>query len=152
MRRGTVAGFVYGAAAFALGFLFGVIRVSLVTPRIGPLWAVLVEVPVMLVLLWPLARRIASHWLVAVAFAPRLAMGTAALATLLTAEVALGMIGFNQGLDDVVGRLASPEGLFGLAGQIAFASFPCWQMRRAMDCRAPSATLCAHRKQGSGLV
>lgn len=130
MTGAAGAGLAYGAAAFALGFVFGALRVLFVAPALGPVGAVLVELPLMLGLLWPLCRWLVERWRIADRAWPRIAMGATAFACLLAAEYALAILGFGQSLSEVIAGLTRPEGLLGLAGQIGFAAFPWLQIRR----------------------
>ena len=138
MNRAGRAGVMYGAAAFALGFVFGALRVGLIAPAVGPVAAVLIELPLMLVLLWPIGHRLAQRWNVPGKTRPRLAMGATALAILITAECALGVIGFNRTWTEVIAGMTRPEGWLGLAGQVIFAAFPWLQARRTTGFPPPS--------------
>ena len=52
MISSVKAGIAYFAIIFAAGFMLGTIRVLLLIPRIGETWAVLAELPVMMMLSW----------------------------------------------------------------------------------------------------
>jgi hypothetical protein len=83
------AGAAYFGLVFAAGFALGFIRVLWVVPRVGVMWAELMETPLMLV-----ATVLAASWTVrrfrmpATAL-PRLGMGLVALALLVFAELAV---------------------------------------------------------------
>lgn len=118
------AGVAYFALVFAAGFGLGTIRALLLVPALGAAPAVAIELPVMLVFAW-----IACGWLVrrfAVPAIPgaRLAMGAAAFALLMAAEAALAVLGFGQSPEAYLAGLATPAGLLGLAGQVAFGLMP----------------------------
>jgi len=62
--RGTVAkaAFAYFSLVFAVAFLLGALRVLFVDPRLGPLQAVLLEVPLVLAVSWLVAGRCLRRW------------------------------------------------------------------------------------------
>lgn len=112
-------GLVFGAA-FALGAL----RTLVLAPWAGPLPAVLIELPVVLAVSWSAAGRVLRRWPVAAGGMPALlAMGFVAFALLMLAEAALAPA-FGRSLSAWAGSLRTPEGMVGLAGQIAFALLP----------------------------
>ena len=53
---------VYVLPVFAVAFLLGALRVTLVAPRIGPLAAVALELPLVLALSWVVAGRVLRRW------------------------------------------------------------------------------------------
>lgn len=85
---GAVAAVAYFLLVFGAGFVLGPVRVLWLVPRVGPRWAELLELPVMVaVMVW------ASRWTTA-RFAVRpgptgLVMGVAALGLVLLAEFSL---------------------------------------------------------------
>ena len=84
------AAVVYFVLVFAAGFVLGTIRVLLVAPRWGELLAVLLESPIMLFVRgWRAGHRFVCSEFVGAA--PGLAMGAAAFALLMTAELALSL-------------------------------------------------------------
>jgi len=124
------AALAYWAAVFALGFVLGTLRVTLLAPRLGETPAVLIELPAMLAASWLSARR----WI-----APRLATrseavaaGTLAFMQLMGAELALAALAFGQDLQQWLGAQTQVPGAIGLGGQIAFALFPAlaWRPHR----------------------
>lgn len=119
----------YVAVVFAVGFVLGALRVTLIAPRVGALTAVAIELPLILAASWFVCGWVLRRWAVPWAISPRAAMGVAALALLMVTEFALAM-GLGQGAGDYVGALATPAGATGLAGQIAFAAMPL--VRRAL--------------------
>jgi hypothetical protein len=127
MARGTTvvrAGLAYAGLVFAAGFVLGTVRVLALAPAVGPLAAVALELPVMLALSWIAARIVLARLPVPARPGPRLAMGAVALAALLGAEAALGVLGFGQSLAAWAAGLVTPEGMLGLAGQGLFALLP----------------------------
>jgi hypothetical protein len=83
------AGALYFAVVFGAGFVLGPIRILWAVPRFGPRVAELMEMPIMLVVIVIAARWTVRRLAVPPAPAPRLVMGSIALALLLAAEVAL---------------------------------------------------------------
>jgi hypothetical protein len=84
-----MAGPVYFALVFAAGFALGVIRVLLVVPNVGVMWAELMEAPLMLVVIVIAARWTVRKFHVAPTWRARIAMGLVALGLLLCAELTL---------------------------------------------------------------
>jgi hypothetical protein len=121
-RNAAKAGFLYFLAVFAIGFAFGTVRVLFVEPRLGPVWSVAIEVPIMLVIAWSVAR-----WLVransVASTSGRVAMGVLGVILLVIAETLLG-IAFGQGLAAQVAAYGTPRGVLTLVGQAGFAVMP----------------------------
>lgn len=122
--RSAIAGLAYCAAVFAAGFALGALRVALLTPAFGETFAVMLELPVMLTVSW-----VASSWIVAwrdvpAKVADRLVMGGAAFAVLMVAEIGVSVFVFGRSLSEHLTHYRELPALLGLAGQIAFASFP----------------------------
>jgi hypothetical protein len=137
MRVMISAALRYFATIFALGFALGAIRTMLVAPRTGATVAVLMELPIMLVASWWLARRIVRR----MRLMPMQALGAGALAfaLLMIAEALLALALGNQDLGAWVADLFQTPGWIGLAGQIAFALFPlaaALRLRATADRRA----------------
>jgi hypothetical protein len=125
-----IAGLVYVAMVFMVGFGLGAIRVTLIVPHLGETLAVLLEAPIMLAISWK-----ASHWCVARFQVPagagaRIIMGAVALAILLLAELSVSAFFFGRSATQYVASYRSMAGIIGLAAQIAFAALPLLQTRR----------------------
>ena len=94
--RTIQASFAYFALVFGAGFLFGIIRVPFLVPRLGVQTAELIEMPFMFVAIlfaaWYVVRRFTLK------SSERLATGVLALALLLTAELTLATVLQNQSL------------------------------------------------------
>jgi hypothetical protein len=114
---------VYVATVFAAAFVLGTLRVLLVTPRLGELAAVTLEVPMVLGLSWLVAGRVLRRWPLPRP-GQRLAMGGLAFALLMLAETVLGITLFGRSLAGILAAMATLPGLVGLAGQIAFGLVP----------------------------
>ncbi|MDN3566769.1 hypothetical protein QWZ14_20530 [Paeniroseomonas aquatica] len=129
MTAALLPGLLYFLAVFAVAFAMGVARVLVVAPRIGPTAAVLLEVPMILVVSWAVARRILRHRVLTLP--QRATMGATAFALTMASEIALAGVLRGQGVMDWAAATATPLGLVGLAGQVAFAALPMVLGRRA---------------------
>lgn len=128
--RVAMAGAVYWAIVFALGFVLGTLRVLWVAPAIGLLPATMLELPVILTASW-----FAAGWLIRrFAIASRgeaLAAGALAFAILMAAECALASVLTGQSPAQWLAGLRQPHALLGLAGQVVFALMPWWRVWRS---------------------
>ena len=84
------ASLTYFALVFGTGFLFGIIRVPFLVPRLGVRTAELIEMPLMFLAILFAARYVVRRF--ALLTSARLATGLIALALLLTAELTLAMV------------------------------------------------------------
>ena len=121
MHRIIKAAFAYVSSVFAVAFVLGALRVTLVAPLTGALAAVALEVPLVLALSWWVAGRVLQHW-------PLnrhgcLAMGALAFALLMLAELATAMA-LGQTPAMFLSAIATAPGLLGLISQIGFALLP----------------------------
>jgi len=114
------AGLVYALAVFAVGFLFGTVRVLLVEPMLGATTAVAVEVPLMLGVSWLAAKAVLHRLPVERSPSPRLAMAAVALLVLVALESGLGLA-FGTSLQEQAEAYATVRGLFTAVGQLGFA-------------------------------
>ena len=80
------AGALYFAMVFGAGFLLGVVRTLLLTPRLGPRAAELLELPIMLAISLAAARWVMRHLAVPSHLGERAGIGAFALVLMLTAE------------------------------------------------------------------
>ena len=105
------------------------LRTLLLLPRVGPLGAVLIELPLILGIAWLVCSRILRRWPLKPWGA--VGMGGVALALLLLGEASISVLLANRTLTEHL-RLYNllPERL-GLAGQLVFAGFPWVQARMA---------------------
>ncbi len=120
--RACIAGAAYFAAVFAAGFALGVLRTTVVTPAIGRLAAVAIELPVILAIAWVACGAVLRR--VALTRSEAAMMGGAAFVLLMAAEAALSMLLFGRSLPEHFALYARPAHLLGLAGQLVFAAFP----------------------------
>jgi hypothetical protein len=118
------AGVVYFAVVFAAGFVLGTIRTLLLVPRIGPLAAVLIELPLMLAVAWVACRWLVRRLAIGDDWRGRLLMGVVAFVLLIAAELALSLLLFGGTVTGFLAALGTPEGAAGLAGQAVFAAMP----------------------------
>lgn len=130
MAAAIRAGVLCFALVFAAGFVLGTLRVLVVAPAIGETAAVLAELPVILLIAWRLCRRLAARERVPAEPLPRAVMGGLAFVLLIGAEAALGAV-LGRPLAAQAAALATPAGLAGLAGQIAFGLMPLAQAWRS---------------------
>jgi hypothetical protein len=115
-------GAVYFAAVFTVGFVLGAIRTLVLGPRLGELGAVAVELPIILAAAWIICGRLLRDR----GLTRPEAAGTGAIAfvLLMLAEAALSVVLSGRTLTGHLALYGEPAHLLGLAGQIAFATFP----------------------------
>ncbi len=111
----------YVLPVFAVAFVLGALRVTLVAPQIGPLAAVAVELPLVLALSWLVAGRVLSRWPLPPAQRPGMAISSFLILMLLELATALG---FGQTPGQFLTAMATPPGALGLAGQVGFGLIP----------------------------
>ena len=87
--RTVKAGILYFAVVFAAGFALGPARLFWLVPRLGPRYAELLEMPVMLAVTVVVARWVVRRLAVPPSAAARLGMGVIAFALMITAEFSL---------------------------------------------------------------
>ncbi|MCO6186787.1 hypothetical protein [Rhizobium sp. L1K21] len=117
---------LYVLIVFAIGCMFAAIRIFLLEPAIGPLWAVVVEVPVMVVLSYLACGPLVRRWW-PLDGEKGIEIGIAAFILLQLLESGLtGLVGPEPYLDNILiywGDLSAPR-LVGLVGQLLFAAMP----------------------------
>ncbi len=128
-RQSMMAGTVAFIAVFATGFVLGTIRVLVVAPRLGPLAAVLIEIPLILVASWRVTGWAIQRWVVDRRYAERIRMGAIAFALLIAAEAVLGIAVFRQSPGQWLSSFTTPAGAVGLIAQLAFGFMPVMQMK-----------------------
>jgi hypothetical protein len=124
-----LAGILYFAIVFSFAFALGVVRTVVVAPRLGATAAVLIEVPIVLLASWGVARGLLGRR--AFTLAQRAAVGATAFALTMVSEAVLAGLLRGQSVAQWAGEVASPLGLVGLAGQLGFAAMPLFVGRRA---------------------
>ncbi len=122
MFKAYTMGLLYYAAVFAVAFALGIARALAINQYVGASAAVLLEVPVVIVLSWAIAR----HLLKRNSFSlPQCAvMGATAFVLTMASEVVLARLLRGQNAMEWMSNIVTPIGLVGLAGQIAFALMP----------------------------
>ncbi|MFM9939444.1 MAG: hypothetical protein ACKVP7_08105 [Hyphomicrobiaceae bacterium] len=121
--RTVAAGAAYFALVFAIGFVFGTIRVLLMAPRLGE-HAVSIELPIMLMLSWFSCLGLVDRFTVPPNALARLSMGAVAFALLMFGELAVSIFGFGRTLSQHAANYFRPLPALGLAAQVLFAIFP----------------------------
>lgn len=138
MGHAALAGSIYFAVVFAAGFALGVLRTLVLEPALGPVAAVLVELPVMLAVAWMTCARLRRRWPLARAGA--LVMGGVAFALLMAAEAGVSMGLAGRSLAEHWALYGDTAHRLGLAGQVAFALFPLVQAWRTDAARGAAGT------------
>jgi hypothetical protein len=128
MGKAVAAGGAYFTLVFLAGFLLGIVRTLLVTPAMGEMLAVVIELPVILALAWYVCRRVIVRFKVRRQFAAGATMGMTAFVLLMAGEASLSMLLAGRSLSEHLQLFGETAHLLGLAGQIAFALFPMLQL------------------------
>jgi hypothetical protein len=134
--RAVLAGAAYAGIVFAGGFVLGTIRVLALSPRLGELPAVQLELPIMLALSWTTCRRITRRFAVPDDREARWIMDGTGFALLMGAEMATSLFVFGRSISEHLATYASPAAAAGLAGQLLFAMFPILQRHGAQRLRS----------------
>jgi hypothetical protein len=106
-------------------------RVVAVAPQLGAFGATLIELPLMLAASWVTCRWTMRRFEVPERLAARLVVGGLAFALLIGAEILLGITAFSRTWPEQMQAFITPEGLTGLAAQVAFALMPAIRRRQA---------------------
>jgi hypothetical protein len=136
MRSALVAGTLYFAVVFTLGFVLGTARVVLVVPRLGEVGAVALELPIMVAASWFICGWLVARRAVAPETKARLLMGGVAFALLMAAELGVSVFAFGRELAEHIAAYRAPSAQLGLAAQILFAAFPLIRGRSGAATRA----------------
>ena len=124
MRLALVAGVLYFATVFVIGFLLGILRVLVLTPIFGEITATILEMPIILGASWIVCRRLVQGLQVPKTTITRWTMGGIAFGLLMIAELVLATIVFDKTVIEYLESFRLPQRLIGLVGQIAFGLFP----------------------------
>ena len=122
MIAACLIGLCYFAAIFSFAFAMGVARQLVVAPHLGATAAVLLEVPIIILASWMVARRLLRRR--AFSLAQRGVMGGTAFILTMASEASLAMLIRGQSLADWSMELLTPLGLVGFAAQVAFGCMP----------------------------
>lgn len=133
----VLAGTLYFALVFALGFVLGSVRTLLVPdlPGDGRLVGVLIELPVMLMASWVLCGIVVRRRAVAPAAGVRVVMGGWAFSLLILAEMLVGMWLFGRSPAAHFALYRDPSYALGLAAQLVFAAMPLLRLRYSRESR-----------------
>lgn len=123
-RQSIKAGLAYFALVFGAGFVLGVLRVTLLVPRLGERMAELSEMPLMFAVIVFAARFVIRRFTVPPLIAARLGTGLLALALLLAAELLLAVVLQDRALADYVASRDPVSGSAYLAMLVLFALMP----------------------------
>jgi hypothetical protein len=124
-----IAGALYAAVAFLIGFIFGTLRVMVLVPALSDLTAVLLELPFILLASWFVCRWCVDRLGVCRSAQARVLMSVVAFVVLMVVEFGLG-ITLGRPLIDQLAGFASPAGVIGLTAQVVFGLFPVVQVWR----------------------
>lgn len=115
-------GLLYFLVVFTFAFAMGVAREFFVATRLGSTAAVLLEIPILVMASWIVARRLLRHRSLTL---PQCAvMGATAFTLTMASEATLSVIMRGQSITEWAAAMATPLGLAGLAAQVAFAAIP----------------------------
>lgn len=132
VRRLLKSGFLYFLIVFACGFLLGLVRVPFVEPVVGRRWAELAEMPVMLAVIYFVARWVVSRLRLPARFGVRIGTGLSALAFMVIAElVTAWIIGGMAPLAYIAGRDPVSGSVY-LAMLLVYALMPVWVRRNSV--------------------
>lgn len=124
LPRVVQAGLTYFVLVFGVGFVLGVIRVTLVVPRLGERMAELMEMPLMFVAIVVSARLIIWRFRLPASARIRLGAGCLALGLLVGAEVLLAVALQERTLGEYVASRDPVSGVVYLAMLVLFAVMP----------------------------
>lgn len=122
--RTIKAGITYFVLVFGVGFVLGVIRVTLLVPRLGERTAEFIEMPFMFVAIVVSARLITWRFRLPASAMVRLGAGCLALGLLVGAEVLLAVAIQERTLGEYVASRDPVSGGVYLAMLVLFAVMP----------------------------
>ena len=125
------AGLTYFAIVFGAGFVFGVLRVTLVVPRLGERLSELLEMPLMLAVIVVAARWLVGRFRLTKALSSSGLAGFTALAVVLAAELGLTVLIQQQPLSVYLAGRDPVSGSVYLGMLAVFAAMPAWMAHRA---------------------
>lgn len=96
MKRVATAALTYFAAVFAVGFLLGTIRLIFLTPILGELVGVAIELPIMLSVSWLMCGLLINLFAIDHDWIDRATMGILAFTMLITAELSLSIFALGS--------------------------------------------------------
>lgn len=129
-NRPIKAGLSYFALVFGAGFVLGVLRVTLLVPRLGERMAELSEMPLMFAVIVLAAKFIIRRYTVPPSIAARLGTGLLALALLVAAELVLAVALQDRVLAEYVASRDPVSGSVYLAMLVLLALMPAFVGQR----------------------
>ena len=129
MLVAIIAGALYAAVVFLIGFIFGSLRVMLLIPALSDTTEVLLELPFILLASWFVCRWCVDRLGVCRSAQARVLMSVVAFVVLMVVEFGLA-ITLGRPLADQLAGFASPAGVIGLTAQVVFGLFPVVQVWR----------------------
>lgn len=125
IRTQTVkAGVAYFALVFGAGFVFGMVRIPFLVPRLGVRTAELLEMPLMGLVIVMAARFIVRRFALPVSAGVRWGTGLVALAVAVGAELMLAMAVQGQSIAELVASRDAVSGPAFLLMLVLFAAMP----------------------------
>jgi hypothetical protein len=122
LAKAGLLGLYYYLIVFTFAFLMGVARVLVVAPRLGPMAAVMIEVPILIAVSMFVSRYLLRNS--ALTLLQLALMGLTAFILTMVSEALLAEFLQGNSVAAWAASLATPLGLLGLAGQIIFALMP----------------------------
>ncbi|HMV22388.1 MAG TPA: hypothetical protein PKE50_14000 [Rhodocyclaceae bacterium] len=129
-NRPIKAGLSYFALVFGAGFVLGVLRVTLLVPRLGERMAELSEMPLMFAVIVLAAKFVIRRYTVPPSIAARLGTGLLALALLVAAELVLAVALQDRVLAEYVASRDPVSGSVYLAMLVLLALMPAFVGQR----------------------
>ena len=112
----------YFLIVFTFAFLMGVARLLVIAPWLGPVAAVMIEVPILMAVSWLVSRYLLGDLVLTLL---KLAvMGFTAFVLTMASEALLAALLQGNSVSAWAASVATPLGLVGLAAQIIFALMP----------------------------
>ena len=124
MKRAFEGGALYFAIVFVAGFLFGTVRRAWLADAVGPVTAILVELPLILLVSWIACGFSIRRSHVPRRTAGRLLMGLTAFLLLMVAEALVAMLIGERTLSEHLASYGATAAQIGLAAQILFGLLP----------------------------
>jgi hypothetical protein len=124
VNSALAAGAAYFAILFGAGAAAGLPRVLLVSPHLGALGGMLVELPIMLVLAWIACGWLVDHLHVGGRLLDRVTMGGSTFILLMAAESGLSLLMGGRPTEATVIAADIWDPALGFAGQAVACAFP----------------------------
>lgn len=122
--RPVLAGIVYFGLVYVAGFALGASRETVVAPVVGPIAAVLIEMPLMIVVMTLAAKAVCRRMAVASEAGSRVTMGAVAFGLLMLAEAVFAKILRGLDLGQWLASFGTAEGFISLVLFLLFAAMP----------------------------